>query len=186
MKLSRSLTGCLVLLVASHGASAATSPAGSASVKKASGNKAAASIPTAAPENKTPAPIAAPPAPASLPSPLKLEDYLDVLKDALKLTDLEQKEIEADYVKDGAQLKDILNNDALSPLQQAGEVSDLRDARDAKIQGLLDDWGRQREFLRIEAKYRVALTELAADGGMVAAPPSAQPDKTPAGNAPPK
>jgi len=34
----------------------------------------------------------------------------------------------------------------------------------------LHDFQRQRDFLEIEARYRVALTELAADGGLAPAP----------------
>ena len=108
------------------------------------------------------------------PTGLKLDDYIKDLAAALKLTDTEKKKIEAYYVADGVRLKNILNDDALSPLQQARQASDLRDTRNIKIEALLDDLDRQREFLKIEARYRVALTELAANGGPVAAPPAAK------------
>jgi len=120
-------------------------------------------------------------APISQPAPVKFEDYLKELSDTLKLTDEEKKDIESYYLMDGMLLKNILNNDALSPLQQAQQVSDLRDARNAKIKTLLQDTGKQDAFLKIEARYRVALTELAADGGLVPAP---VPSPAPAAPAP--
>ena len=159
MKLSRSLFGCLTLLAATTGAFAAMTPA-------------------------TNAPPAAP-APPPAKSASKLDNYINELATPLKLTDAEKKEIEGYYVADGDPLKKILNDDTLSPLQQARQVSDLRDARNVKIEALLDDLDRQHEFLKIEARYRVALTELAANGGLVAAPPPAPAGGAPATNAPP-
>jgi len=158
--MKQSLFGCLVLLVAATSAFAAA-PATNAPAAKVS---------------STNAPAAAAPATAQSPatSELKLDDYIKDLTATLKLTDTEKKKIEAYYVADGVQIKDILNNDALSPLQQAQRVADLRDTRNIKIEALLDDLDRQREFLKIEARYRVALTELAANGGPVAAPPAAK------------
>jgi hypothetical protein len=95
----------------------------------------------------------------------------------LGLPDEDKKKVEALYVADGTPLKGILDNDALSPLQKAEQVSDLRDARNAKVVDLLPDTGEQEAFFKVEAKYRVALTKLAADGGWVA---SAAPAKPPA------
>ena len=91
------------------------------------------------------------------------------------MADGDKKKIEALYVADGPPLKGILDNDALSPLQKAEQVSDLRDARNAKVVDLLPDVGQQEAFFKIEAKYRVALTELAAEGGLVASPAPATP-----------
>ena len=116
-----------------------------------------------------PAPVAAPAAPT-----VTLDAYINELKSGLKLSDSETKQIEGYYVNDGAALQNILNDDTLSPLQQAQKVSDLRDARNAKIEALLFDFDRQQKFLKIEANYRVALTLLAADGGLVAAAPAAK------------
>lgn len=134
-----------------------------------------------------PATNAAPVAPASAPATTpaaagsKLDDFVNEVASALGLADGEKKKIEALYVADGPQLQTILNNDALSPLQQAEQVSDLRDARNAKVVEMLPDAGQQEAFFKIEAKYRVALTELAAEGGLVA---STAPAKTPAAPTP--
>ena len=165
MKFSRSLFGCLAFLAATTVAFAAAPATNAPPAAAAPANKETA--------NKTPsaAPAAAAPAPAPM-NPL-LDGYIKDLTAALKLTDLEKKNIESYYLADGSQLKTILNDNALSPLQQAQKVSDLRDARNAKIEALLDDMDRQHEFLEIEARYRVALTELAANGGLVAAAPPA-------------
>ena len=102
------------------------------------------------------------------------DHYLKDLNDALKFTPDQQKEVQAYYLDDGAQMKDILNNDTLSPLQQTGQVDDLRDKRNVKIEALLeDDLEKRQEFFRIEAEYRVALVEFAANGGLVPARPVA-------------
>jgi hypothetical protein len=192
MKFSRSLLGCLALLVAMTGAFAAVPatnappatpsppaegsrrPPGDGAGRPALGDR---GLPTDAT-----APAAARPA-------SKLDDYIKDLTAALKLTDTEKKRIEAYYVADGVQLKNILNDDTLSPLQQARQVSDLRDTRNIKIESLLDDLDRQHEFRKIEARYRVALTELAANGGIVPPPPPppvpASAVAVPATNAPP-
>jgi hypothetical protein len=156
MKLSRSLFSYLALLATTTGAFAAA-PATKAP-------------PTA------PAPAAAPathPVMFTSINGFKLDDYIKDLTTELKLSDTEKQQIEGYCVADGVQLQTILNDDTLSPLQQAQEVSNLRDVRNAKIEALLNDWERQREFPEIEARYRVALTELAADGGLVAAAPPA-------------
>lgn len=151
--------------------------------------------PAAAPEKKTPpAPASAaataaasvPTAPAAKPAAKGtgsiLDKYISDLADAVKLSDDEKKEVQAFYQADGTTLQKILNNDALSPLQQAEQVADLRDQRDAKIDTLLQDPLRQHEFYEVEANYRVALTEFAADGGLVPAPaaPAAPPPAAPA------
>ncbi len=104
-----------------------------------------------------------------------------MLGDTLKLNDDEKKNIQNYYLADGEALQGILNDGSLSPIQQAKEVSDLRDSRNARIEALFQDVDRRQAFHRVEAKYRVALTELAADGGLVAAPP---PAPAPATNAP--
>ena len=145
----RNLVGSLALLATTTGAFAAAP---------------ATNAPPAAPAPAS-AKAAAPAKPASI-----LDDYIDELAAALKLSDSEKKDIEACYLDDADVLKNILNNDALSPLEQAREVSDAREARNTKIEDLLLDDDRKQVFLKIEAKYRVALTELAANGGLVATP----------------
>jgi hypothetical protein len=172
MKLSPSLFGCLLAFTtcafaaapatnAPPGASApplegSRRPPGDGAGRPALGDR---GLPTEAP------------AQASATHELKLDDYIKDLTTALKLTDTEKKKIEGYYVADGAQMKDILNDNALSPLQKARQVSDLRDNRNVKVGALLDDLDRQHEFLKIEARYRVALTELAPNGGLVPAQP---------------
>jgi hypothetical protein len=123
-------------------------------------------------------------APPHLPG-LKFDDYLKDLADALKLSDDEKKEIQACYLADGVLLKNILNNDSLSPLQQARQVSDVRDVRNNKIEALLQDIDRKHTFLKVEARYRVALTEVAANGELVPAPTTPPPaPSTPTSAAP--
>jgi predicted lipid-binding transport protein (Tim44 family) len=162
MTFFRSLLICLALSTATTvGFAAALAP----SAPPAPTNKAGT---TNAPAATSPTTT---PAPAS--SELKLDDYLKDLKAKLDLSDSEQKAIETYYANDADQLKTILNNDTLSPLQQADQVAALRDMRNTKIEALLHDLDRQHEFLKIEARYRVALTELAANGGLVAAAPPA-------------
>lgn len=162
MTFSRSLLTCLALSTATTVALAAAPATNAPPAAAAPANKAGATNAPAATQ-----------APAS--SGLKLDDYFKDLKATLNLSDSEQKQIETYYANDGDQLKTILNNDTLSPLQQAEQVSKLRDTRNAKIEALLHDLERQREFLKIESRYRVALTELAANGGLVAsAPPAAK------------
>jgi hypothetical protein len=131
---------------------------------------------TAPATNAPPAAPAPPPAKAAAPAPAPaasiLDDYITELTATLKLTDDEKKKITGYYLDDGATLKAILNNDALSPVQKAGQVSGLRDTRNAKIERLLQDVDRQHAFFPIEARYRVALTEFAADGGLAPAEPA--------------
>jgi hypothetical protein len=102
-----------------------------------------------------------------------LDNYLAELNEALKLSPEEKTDIQSYYLADGAALKSILNGDSLSPQDQAQKVADLRDSRNEKIEALLHDGDRQREFYQVEAKYRVALTEFAADGGLASAQPPA-------------
>jgi len=124
------------------------------------------------------APMSVAPSATALPvSSLKFDDYINDLATTLKLSDEEKKDIASFYQADGTQLQTILNSDSISPLDQDRQVSDLRDARNAKIEALLGSSDRTGAFLKVEAKYRVALIELAADGGLV--PPSA-PAPTPA------
>jgi hypothetical protein len=162
MKFSRSFLSCLALLATASAAFAAT-PA----KKPAPSTNAAPS----APASTNAAPVAAPaPAPAPAPTGFTLDVYLKDLADQLKLTDTEKQQIQAYYVNDGPRLQAILDDPTLSPLQQAQEVASLRNDRNARITALLDELGRKQLFLQIEAKYRVALTLLAADGGLVAPP----------------
>jgi hypothetical protein len=121
---------------------------------------------TAVPAAPATTAMAAQPAPAK-PVPVKppasvLDNYLKDLGDTLQLTADEQKQIRGYYAADAAQLKNIFNDSTLSPLQQAQQVSDLRDRRDDKIEMLLNDPGRRRNFFALEARYRVALVEAAA------------------------
>jgi hypothetical protein len=170
--------GCAVLLIAAQGVFAAAPPTNApptASAPAAAQDQKPA-MPAQSPPPTNAAPVSVPPAE---PAGLKFDDYLKDLGDTLKLTDEEKKSIQADYFADDARLENILNNDSLSPLQKARQVSGLRDARNARIEALLGNADRQRAFLQVEARYRVALTELAADGGLVAAPP---PPPAPAGN----
>ncbi|MCE0523970.1 MAG: hypothetical protein LV480_13760 [Methylacidiphilales bacterium] len=164
MTFSRSLLTCLAFSTATTIAFAAAPATNSATAATPPAKK------EAAPKDKGAAPApaeAASPAPQAA-APFSLNDYIKDLTDELKLSDTEKKEIETYYVNDGPQLQTILNDDTISPLQQAQQVAAIRDARNAKIEMLLNDWRRQNEFLKIEAGYRVALTELAANGGLIA------------------
>jgi len=146
---------------------------------------AAAPSSNAAPATPAPAAVSPTPSPAPVPAPsapvFKLDDYINDLATTLKLSDDEKKAIRGDYQADGNLLKNILNNDALTPLQKAQQISDLRDVRNTKIEALLHDFVRQQDFLKIEARYRVALTELAEDGGLA---PTPSPTPTPAAPTP--
>jgi len=127
--------------------------------------------PAAKPDAKNPAPAPVPAAPAA--PVTKLDDYFVELVAKVNLTDAEKKQVEGLYTADGVALKNILNDDSLSPLQQAQQVSDLRDVRNEKILQILHEVDRQKEFLQVEAVYRVSLTEFAAEGGLVPPPPAA-------------
>ena len=113
-----------------------------------------------------------------------LTSYLDDLSSTLKLSASEKTDIKGYYEADSVPLQNILNDPAISPLKQAQQVSDLRNARNAKIEALLADADRQRDFFQVEANYRVALIESAARGGLT--PPGAAPAAvpTPADTAP--
>lgn len=143
-----------------------------------------AAKPNAKPAAATPAAPATAPEPAATPAtPLKFEDFMKDLSDAAKLTDEQKKEIQNDYLADGVALNGILNDASLSPLQKAKQVADLRDNRNTKIAALFQDADRRSAFFQVEARYRVALTELAANGGLVPAPmPPPAPAAAPATN----
>lgn len=129
-----------------------------------------------------PAPAVAAKSPAAKASGSLLDNYISDLTDAVKLSADEKKDIQAYYQADGPTLQKLLNDATISPLQQAAQVAGLRDKRDAKIEALLDqDPTREHEFYAVEANYRVALTESAADGGLNPAQPVPavpQPTKT--------
>jgi cytoskeletal protein RodZ len=140
-----------------------------------------ASTPTPTPVTKTPETSATPPAspipPATTPtSSLTLDAYIADLADQVPLAKNEQTDIKTYYLNDGAKLQAILNDASLSPLTQEQQIDDLRNARNAKIEALLSDVGRQSVFLKLEGNYRVALVELAAQGGLV---PSSPPPNVP-------
>jgi hypothetical protein len=97
---------------------------------------------------------------------------MSALADQLKLTADEKKEIQTYYLEDGPALEKILNDSSLSPLQQDQQVSDLRDARNAKITSLLGDVDRTQAFFQVESQYRVALIDSAAEGGLLPAQPA--------------
>jgi hypothetical protein len=160
-----SLFGCLALLFATTLAFAADPAANPAPPTAAPQNKSGATnAPTATPP---PAPPPAP-APAAAPS-VTFADYMKELTSTLKLSDTEKQEITSFYVADNGPLQKILNDDSLSPIQKAQQVSNLRDARNTKILDLLNTLDRQHAFVEIEAEYRVILTDLAANGQLVAA-----------------
>ena len=147
----------------------------------APGKPADTAKPPAAPA--TPPPPA--PAPASAPAAtptLTLDAYIADLASNLPLSKTEQTDVKTYYLNDGVKLQSILSDDSLSPLTQEQQIDDLRNTRNAKIEALLADVGRQSEFLKIEANYRVALVELAAQGGLVPSAPTPnvpQPTATP-------
>ena len=173
MKFSRSLIGCLTFSALTSAAFAAEPSTNAAPANNAApATNAAPAAPAAAKKDAAPAPAPAA-APAPAPTGFTLDVYMKDLTDQLKLSKTEQQEVQADYVNDGPKLKGILNDPSLSPLQQAQQVSDLRNQRNAKIDGLLDDLGRKQLFLENEAKYRVALTMLAADTGLASPTPPA-------------
>jgi hypothetical protein len=128
----------------------------------------AASSPPAAPAS-LPAPPAISPPPVSQ---FKFDYYMDALTAALKLSDDEKKAITSFYQGDDKQLQAILSSDSISPLEQDRQVSDLRAARNAKVDALLGSSDRMAAFLKIEARYRVALIELAANSGPALSVPS--------------
>jgi len=140
----------------------------------------AASAPPAPPEAKTDAKPAAKPEEKPAAPTTKMGAYTVELTARVPLTDAEKKEVEAIYTDDGVALQKILNDDSLSPLEKAQKVADLRDARNTKIETLLHDLDKQKAFREVEAIYRVALTEFAADGGLVPPPAPTAPAPAPA------
>ena len=100
-------------------------------------------------------------------STVTLDAYIQALTGELTLSKDESQDIKTYYLDDGTKMSQILNDASLSPLQQTQQIDDLRDARNGKIEALLRDVDRQQAFLKMEAGYRVALTELAANGGLV-------------------
>jgi hypothetical protein len=174
-----SLLAAIVALSFSTGAWAIEPPASVPAASKPptgkTATKAAASTATAAAETPPPA------APNPTPPPANtLDDYVVELVAMVNLSDKEKQEIHDLYTADGVALQKILNDESLSPLQKAQQVSDLRDTRNDKIEHILHDVDRQYAFLQVEAGYRVALTEYAADGGLVPPPPPAPPAPAPA------
>jgi hypothetical protein len=160
------------------GPAAAPAPPASAPEKKQTDKDAANKTTTTAPPAPASTTSTAPAAPAS--AGLKLDDYIKDLSDQLHLSDAEKAEIQGDYVNDGPALQKILNDDLLSPLQKTQQVDNLRDIRNAKIEALLTDVDRRAAFPPIEAKYRAALIDLAANGGLAAAPPAPPATASPA------
>jgi hypothetical protein len=115
---------------------------------------------------------AAPATPAAKAAGSLLDKFISDLADAVKLSDDEKKSIQSYYAADAPTLQKVLNDTTLSPLQQDEQVADLRDKRDAKIDALLEDPTRQQEFYAVEADYRVALTDAAANGALIPAAPA--------------
>lgn len=112
--------------------------------------------------------------------PLKLDDYIIEVSETLQLTDAEKKLVQDLYYADQAQLKKILNNGSLSTMQKVEQVADLRRARNARIIEILGDLDRQHAFEAIDAKYRIALVELAAVESPAAEPAAKAPEPAPA------
>jgi len=160
---------CLILGVSLPAFAAQTAPPRPANSKPHASPPAAA---TAAAANPPAAPTP-PPAPATAATPaLTLDAYIADLASDLPLSKTEQTDVKTYYLNDGVKLQDILSDDSLSPLTQEQQIDDLRNTRNAKIEALLADVGRQSEFLKMEANYRVALVELAAQGGLVPTAPT--------------
>jgi hypothetical protein len=116
--------------------------------------------------------VASAPAKSLPPAPPILDAYLKELNDTLGLSATEKTEIESYYLTDAPKLNSLLNDPSLSPLQQEEQVSDLRDRRNEKIGALLEGVDRRHEFFKVEAVYRVALVDAAADGTLVPATPT--------------
>jgi hypothetical protein len=170
---------CLLSILALPVAAASTAPPATPKTHAAASTRkpaSAASKPAvAAAQSATPIPPAAPtPAPSPKPT-VTLDDYIAALTTAAALSKDEQSAITTSYLDDGPKLQGILNDPSLSPLEQTQEVDDLRQVRNVRIEALLHDAGRQQKFLQVEALYRVALVELAADGGLAPSAPSPKP-----------
>jgi len=177
-------SACCILLGTSLPTLAAQSPASHPANSKPHASSPANTTAAATPAASTPvapAPAAPPPAPAPSPS-LTLDGYIADLASNLPLSKTEQTDVKTYYLNDGVKLQGILSDATLAPLDQEQKIDDLRNARNAKIEALLADVGRQSEFLKIESNYRVALVELAAQGGLVPSAPTPnvpQPTSTP-------
>jgi len=117
----------------------------------------------------TPAP-AAPAMAAAKQTQTVLDHFLQDLDDALKLTAEQKKQIQSYYLADAAPLHSILDDPSSSPLQQAQQAADLRNRRNARVESVLADVQQQHDFYTVEANYRVALLEAAADGTLGGAP----------------
>ena len=126
--------------------------------------------PAPAPVPEEPLPVTDPAVPVPTPK-LKVEDFFAEVIETAKLSDHEKKAFEELYFADGKTLAALLNSE-LSPLEKARQASDLRNQRNAKIEMLLVETDRRHAFLLVESKYRVALLELAAEGGLVPPPPA--------------
>jgi hypothetical protein len=191
MKFTSRLLACSLLSLAAPtvtfaaAPAAKAAPAAAAAVEKNAkpnnldaGKTAAApnAAPTTNAASATP-PAAVPETPPTPASGVTLDAYIKDLTSELKLSAAEAKEIEDYYADDSSALNKILNDASLSPLQQTEQVDAMRDARNDKITALLEDTVRRHAFMEMEATYRVALIELAADGGLVPAPgtPAAKP-----------
>ena len=124
-----------------------------------------------APAPAASAPVAPAPAASSPKTNPALSAYLDALNDQLTLSKSEQTDIKTYYLADGAKIQSILNDDALSPIDQQRQVDDLRTARNAKIDALLKDVDRQGKFREVENSHRVDLIKAAANGGLNASAP---------------
>jgi hypothetical protein len=130
---------------------------------------------------KAPAPAPSAAAPAATPpadtakSSVSLDAFVADLAGQLPLSKDEQTDIKAYYQDDGAKIQDILGNASLSPLQQEQQIDALRNTRNAKIEALLKDPDRQALFLQLENGYRVALVQLAAEGGLTPKSPPGHP-----------
>ena len=172
--------------VASAKTAAAPAPKKSAkstaTAKTKPGAKPAAATASATPAPSTNAASATPPPLPAVETPsapeapkVTLDSYLAELKDACALSKDEEQQVHELYLADGAAWQQALADPNLSPMQQEQKISDLRDARNGKIEALLIDPARQSAFRGVEAQYRVALDELAAVGGLtpVSKPPIA-------------
>jgi hypothetical protein len=171
----------LPVIAAQPSSSHATNPKPHAPAAKV----AATTQPPAAPAAPAPAPAPSSSAPTPT-SNVSLDAYIADLADQVPLSKTEQTDIKTYYLDDGAKLQSILSDASLSPLTQEQQIDALRDDRNAKIAALLADVGRQAEFLKIESSYRVALVELAAQGGLVPTAPLPnvpQPTSTPPADA---
>jgi quinoprotein glucose dehydrogenase len=105
--------------------------------------------------------------PLSAQADAQLTGYLDVLTDKLSLTKDERGTIKTDYLADGVALRDIMNDPSLSPLAQYRRVDVIENARDEKIELLLNDIDRCHSFHILAAQYRLKFIEMAAQGGFV-------------------